>query len=237
MSTKKAKAARDLLLAEYQAVLCTHSIDVAGYPFGSVAPYCLNQSGEPLILISDIAQHTKNILADERVSLIAMERDADDQQTVGRVTYLGNAKKVDGNDVDSTERYYSYFPQSRDYHKTHGFDFYRIEPVRIRFIGGFGKIYWIEKDDFLNPNPFSFTEEKGMIDHMNADHLDAIKHYCVLHDIHYPDDVTPVMAGIDSEGFHLRTGARLYRINFNEPVANAGQVRKVLVEIAKQKKT
>ena len=187
MSNKKAKEARDLLLAEYQAVLCTHSIDVAGYPFGSVAPYCLNRAGEPLILISDIAQHTKNIIADERVSLIAMERDADDQQTVGRVTYLGNARKLDASDTDSAERYYSFFPQSRDYHKTHGFDFYRIEPVRIRYIGGFGKIYWIEKDDFLKSNPFTFEEEKRMIDHMNVDHLDAIKHYCKLNDINFAD--------------------------------------------------
>ena len=234
MINKKAKEARDLLLAEYQAVLCTHSIDVAGYPFGSVAPYCLNQAGEPLILISDIAQHTKNIIADERVSLIAMERDVDDQQTVGRVTYLGNAKKLDADDVNSTERYYSYFPQSRDYHKTHGFDFYRIEPVRIRYIGGFGKIFWIEKNDFLMRNPFSFEEEKHMIDHMNVDHPEAIKHYCVLNQINYADDIIPLMVGIDSEGFHLRTGSRLHRINFNEPVKNAGEVRKALVDMAKQ---
>ncbi len=231
---KKSKEARDLLLSEYQAILSTHSVDVAGYPFGSIVPYCLNRGGEPVILISTIAQHTKNISSDPKVSLIATEGNADDLQTVGRVTYLGDAEKLDEDDTDSMERYYNYFPQSRGYHKTHDFNFYSIQPVRVRFIGGFGKIYWIDKDDFLLANPFSFDEEKRMIDHMNADHLEAIKHYCDLFGIHTSSDDIPVMIGIDSEGFHLRSGARIHRINFTEPVVTAAEVRKSLVDMAKQ---
>lgn len=231
---KKAKEARDLLLAEYQAVLSTHSVDVAGYPFGSVVPYCMNKDGEPIILISTIAQHTKNILADSRVSLIATEGNADDQQTVGRVTYIGNAEKLDEDDNNNIERYYSFFPQSRDYHKTHDFSFYTIKLVRVRFIGGFGQIYWVEKEDFIKPNPFDFDEERQMFNHMNADHLDAIRHYCQLYTINCEQTQTPEMIGIDSEGFHLRTGSRVHRINFSEPVNNAGEVRKTLVEMAKR---
>jgi len=230
---KKAREARDLLLSEYHAVLSTHSVDVAGYPFGSVVPYCLNKEGKPVILISAIAQHTKNILADPRVSLIATESDADDLQTVGRVTCIGDAVKLVEDDTDSIDRYYNYFPQSRDYHKTHDFNFYSIQPVRVRFIGGFGQIYWVEKYDFLLVNPFSFDEEKSMIDHMNTDHLEAIQHYCDSYEIHYPPDDIPVMVGIDSEGFHLRTGARIHRINFTEPVVTAEEVRKALVNMAK----
>jgi heme oxygenase (biliverdin-IX-beta and delta-forming) len=230
---KRSKAARDLLLSEYQAVLSTHSVDVAGYPFGSIVPYCLNKEGEPLILISDIAQHTKNISSDPKVSLIATEGNADDLQTVGRVTYIGNAEKLDVDDTDSIERYYNYFPQSRDYHKIHDFNFYRIQPVRIRFIGGFGQIYWIEKDNFIKPNPFELDEEKRMIDHMNTDHLEAIKHYCELYKIHFSPDENPVLVGIDSEGFHLRTGARVHRITLAEPVLTAGEVRKAMVDMAK----
>lgn len=231
---KNSKEARNLLLSEYQAILSTHSVDVTGYPFGSVVPYCLNNVGEPVILISTIAQHTKNILSDPKVSLIATEGDADDLQTVGRVTYIGNAEKLDEDDTDSMERYYNYFPQSRGYHKTHDFNFYSIHPARVRFIGGFGQIYWIEKDDILLANPFSFDEEKRMIDHMNADHLEAIRHYCDLYEIHYSPDDIPLMVGIDSEGFHLRTGARIHRINYTEPVVTAAEVRKTLVDMAKQ---
>ena len=230
---KIAREARGLLLSEYQAILSTHSVDVSGYPFGSVVPYCLNRTGKPVILISDIAQHTKNILTDPRVSLIAIDRDADDPQTVGRVTCIGDAVKLDENDTDCIERYYNYFPQSRDYHTTHDFNFYSIEPVRVRFIGGFGQIYWIGKEDFVLSNPFSFNEEKSMIDHMNTDHLEAIQHYCKLYDIKYSANDVPVMVGIDSEGFHLRTGARIHRINFTKAVVTAGEVRKVLVDMAK----
>lgn len=231
--SKKAEKARDLFLSEYQGILSTHSVDVPGYPFGSVVPYCVGKSGLPVILISTIAQHTKNILANHKVSLTVTEGDADDSQIVGRVTYLGDAELLENNDCDSIERYYHYFSQSRDYHLTHDFNFYVIKPVRVRFIKGFGQIYWIEKDDFLLANPFSFDEEKQMLDHMNADHLDAIRHYCDLCTIHYKEPQLPEMVGIDSEGFHLRVGSRIHRINFIEPVTTAGAVRKALVDMAK----
>lgn len=228
----KAKDARKLLLSEYQAILSTHSVDVPGYPFGSVVPYCLNKAGKPIILISAIAQHTKNILSDPKVSLTVTEGGADDLQTVGRITYIANAEKMD-DDQDSIERYYQYYPQSRDYHKIHDFDFYQLQAVRIRFIGGFGQIYWVEKDDFLLVNPFTFEEEKGMIDHMNLDHVEAIKHYCDANGIQYSADDSPIMVGIDSEGFNIRSGARIHRINFIEPVMSELEVRKALVAMAK----
>lgn len=166
--------------------------------------------------------------------MIATESSADDLQTVGRITYIANAEKVDDNDIENMERYYHYFPNSRDYHKTHDFDFYRLQLVRVRFIGGFGQIYWIEKEDFLLANPFGFEEEKRMIDHMNADHLEAIKHYCDSYEIRYSEDELPVMVGIDSEGFNLRTGARIHRITFSEEVTTAAAVREILVEMAKK---
>ena len=231
---EKAKQSRALLLSEYQAILSTHSVDVEGYPFGSVVPYCLNKEGKPVILISSIAQHTKNILSNPKVSLTVTEGDADDSQTVGRITYIANAEKLNDGDTDSMERYYSYFPQSRGYHQTHDFDFYQLQPVRIRFIGGFGQIYWVEKEEFLLDNPFSFEEEKSMIDHMNVDHIEAIKHYCNAHGITCSADDIPLMVGIDREGFNLRCGARIHRIDFIEPVMTAGEVRKALVEMAKK---
>ncbi len=228
--------ARQLFLSEYQAVLSTLSVDVAGYPFGSVVPYCANQTGLPLILISDIAQHTKNILADTRVSLIALERNRADQQAAGRVTLVGDAVRQASPDTDSMARYYSYFPQSRDYHKTHGFDFFVIEPRRIRFIGGFGRIYWLDADAFLKPNIFSFEEESRIIEHMNHDHGDAIKHYCKIENIDAAGGDNPVMVGIDSEGFHIRVGSSISRVNFPEPIQDSQDARKALVAMSRQGK-
>ena len=234
--TDSGMEARQLFLSEYQAVLSTISVDVAGYPFGSVVPYCVNQSGLPVILISDIAQHTKNILADNRVSLITLERNMTDQQAAGRVTLVGDAEKLASADADSMSRYYTYFPHSRDYHKTHGFDFYVIKPKRIRFIGGFGRIHWLDADVFLKPNIFGLEEENQIIDHMNVDHADAIKHYCDIENIDISSDDNPVMVGIDVEGIHIRIGSAIHRVVFPESLQDSKDARKVLVEMSRQGK-
>ena len=231
---ESAKQARDLLLENYQGILCTNSKDLPGYPFGSVAPYILAADCQPVILISTIAQHTKNIHFDNKVSLVVTEGDTEDLQTAGRVTYIGDARKLDDGDNDAMERYYEYFPQSRGYHKTHDFDFYTIDLQHLRYIGGFGEIYWVEKEKFLMPNPFGLTQEQGMLQHMNNDHTDAIRHYCDIHDFGITDGRDPVMVGIDGEGFHLRIGKCIHRINFREPVNTAEDVRKALVEMAQQ---
>ena len=140
--------ARNLLLRETFGVLSTISIDVAGYPFGSVTPYCVDRAGSPVIYISPIAQHTKNIMADPRVSLTVVEKqDSDDVQAHGRVTCMGRAVQNDS-DRDAAERYFRHFPSSRQYDRTHAFSFFRLELIRIRFIGGFGQIFWVAPDEF-----------------------------------------------------------------------------------------
>ena len=236
MMTNKAQsgiAARSLMMSEYQGVLSTLSVEAQGYPFGSVTPYCFDRKGRPVILISRIAQHTKNILADPKVSLIVMEREADDVQANGRVTYLGEAKPISSEDMDTAERYYRFFPDARDYHKTHDFDFYRLEFYRVRFIGGFGKIYWIERDAFLKESPFSADEESRAIEHMNSDHAAAIRHYCGLGNIPVREGESPVMVGIDAEGFNLLLGKRIYRFGFAEPVNTMSELRSELARLAK----
>jgi heme oxygenase (biliverdin-IX-beta and delta-forming) len=228
-----AKQARALLNSQVHGVLSTQSVELAGYPFGSITPYCLNRDGQPVILISTIAQHTRNILADNKVSLMVSEHDVDDAQASARITYIGDAKAIATDDDETAERYFRYFPNSRDFHKTHDFNFYTIDLVRVRFIGGFGKIYWVEKTDLLKANPFSMQEESDMINHMNTDHQQAMQHYCDVFDIAYNNENQPIMAGIDSEGFHLRIGVQLHRIEFEHPAANAMEVRQAMVSLAK----
>ncbi len=132
MSIKPAKHARELLLKEYRGVLSTHSKAMPGFPFGSVVPYCLDAQGCPLILISRIAQHTHNLQQDAKCSLLVGERGAADVQAAGRLTLLAEARKLtDESAIEAAAaRYYRYFPQSRDYHRAHDFDFWRLEPAR-----------------------------------------------------------------------------------------------------------
>src|SRR5262245_744332 len=172
-------AARTLLLQESFGVLSTVSIDVPGYPFGSVAPYCTDRMCRPIVYISHIAQHTKNILADARVSLTVVQGnvDSDDVQAYGRVTCVADARPVAENESAVRERYFRYFPSARQYEQTHDFAFFRLELVRIRFIGGFGQIYWVEPDEFMTKSPFSPQQESQIIGHMNKDHAAALRHY------------------------------------------------------------
>ncbi|WP_345945738.1 HugZ family protein [Pseudomonas sp. dw_358] len=229
MSIDTATQARHLLLKDYRGVLSTHSKAMPGFPFGSVVPYCLDAAGQPLILISRIAQHTHNLKLDPKCSLLVSERGAEDIQAVGRLTVLAEAHKLEGDAVASAaERYYRYFPDSRNYHSAHDFDFWVLKPVRHRYIGGFGAIHWL--DDLTQANPFAETTEAGMVEHMNADHAKAIAHYVELAGL--PTTPPARMAGVDSEGLHLRIGQGLYWLPFAEPCNTPIQVREALVSLA-----
>src|SRR5207245_1393100 len=143
---KEHNAARRLFLQQSFGVLSTISVDVPGYPFGSVTPYCADRQCRPVIYISRIAQHTRNILADRRVSLTVFDSNgsSDDIQARGRITCIADAHPLGRDEEDTRERYFRYFPSSRQYAATHDFEFFGLDLVRIRFIGGFGQIYWIE---------------------------------------------------------------------------------------------
>ena len=231
MSETATKHARELLLKEYRGVLSTHSKAVPGFPFGSVVPYCLDGQGRPLILISRIAQHTQNLHQDARCSLLVGERGAEDVQAVGRLTLLAEARQLsEAQAIEAAAaRYYAYFPDSRDYHAAHDFDFWVLEPVRWRFIGGFGAIHWLQQVNLANP--FAGEAERGMLEHMNADHAEAIAHYVELAGL--PAHEPAQMVGIDSEGFHLRIGKGLHWLALPTSCNNPGEVRQALVLLAR----
>jgi len=230
VSANVARPARELLLKEYRGVLSTHSKSMPGFPFGSVVPYCLDADGNPLILISRIAQHTHNLQKDPKCSLLVGERGAEDVQAVGRLTVLAEARKLEQAEAieAAAERYYRYFPESRNYHSAHDFDFWVLQPVRHRYIGGFGAIHWI--DQLTLANPFAGKAELSMVEHMNSDHAKAIAHYVELSGL--PSSVPAQLAGIDSEGMHLRIGQALYWLAFPEPCNTPTQVREALVLLA-----
>lgn len=234
MSANASRQARALLLKEYRGVLSTHSKSMPGYPFGSVVPYCLDDQGHPLILISRIAQHTHNLQLDPKCSMIVGERAAEDIQSVGRVTVMAQAQKVtDAAAIQAAaHRYYRYFPESESYHSAHDFDFWVLVPVRYRYIGGFGAIHWL--DDVALTNPFAGAAETSMVEHMNEDHIKAIAHYVELAGL--PDTEPAVLVGIDCEGMHLRIGQGIHWLAFAETCNTPTQVRQALVQLAHAEK-
>ena len=228
MNTTIAKkcAARELVLQHGFGVLSTISIEAPGYPFGSVTPYCVDDQCRPVIYISLIAQHTKNIIADSRLSLTVLENNggSDDVQAQGRVTCIANGQPMGDGETHARERYFRYFPSARQYDQTHDFAFFRLELVRVRFIAGFGQIYWVEPGEFMTKNPFSAVQESQIIQHMNNDHRDALRHYCGGH--------SAEMAGIDAEGFDVLKSGKKLRFTFETPIRNMEEARQALVALA-----
>lgn len=227
---ERAMAARRLLNRENVGVLATHSADVEGYPFGSIAPYALDHGGRPVMLLSDIAQHTRNLKRDDRVSLTVFERFADDPQAGGRVTWIGDVAAVDASDSATRERYTRYFPWTEAYFAMHDFALYRIELRRARFIGGFGQIFWIDAAAMANENPFA-KSEVGIVEHMNRDHKAALARYCELLGVPAEEDVA--MSGIDAYGFDVLVGRRKLRYEFDAPVGTVEEARAALVALAR----
>jgi putative heme iron utilization protein len=226
----QALIARRLLNHQSVGVLSTHSLDVEGYPFGSIAPYALNYESEPTILISDLAQHTRNIKRNNKVSLTVFDQCVDDAQSNARLTWIGDAEAIDPSDTTIRDRYLRYFPSAESYFATHDFSFYRIRLRRARFIGGFGQIFWIEPDSMLVKNPFRETE-RGIIEHMNQDHQKALLHYCKILGRETVDGVS--MTGIDSEGFDMLADKRKLRMEFDSPIDTAEDARANLIRLAR----
>lgn len=230
----QAREARQLLRAHRYGVLSTLSKKFDGHPFGSITPYLVDHDGSLLILISTLAEHTRNIGNDARVSLIAHQQSDTNIQAQGRVTLLGSAQEVSGKG-QAGARYLRYFPEAAGYFATHDFSFYRIAPLALRHIGGFGNIHWVKAEDYLvAPYPL-LEQEEDVLAHMNADHRDSLRRYCAH--VHQVEALEIEMLGIDCDGFDVRADTQLLRFDFAESVLDAQQARQALVALSRASQT
>ncbi len=230
--------ARQFLRSTRSGILSTISAKFAGYPFGSVAPFVLDQDGQPLILISTLAEHTRNIIANPKVSLLAFAG-AEDLQANSRLTLMGDASKVSQDDSQLRARYLRYFPQAKGYFDTHDFSFYRINIQQARYIGGFGRISWVAGEELASPPNTLAAQEAGILAHMNADHADSLIAYCKH--FHNLTASSASMLGIDSDGFDVladkeadeQADNKTLRFTFDQPITDALSARTALVAMSK----
>ena len=221
--------ARDFLRAHRVGVLAAHSKSVPGHPFASVLPFVPDHAGRPVILISGLAEHTKSLLADPRASLIVHDFSAEDQQGP-RLTVVGEAVRF--HDEGMARRFVRYLPESARFLGFGDFGFWRLEPRQALFVRGFGRIDWIAAPELVAPEGRIAAAEDGIVAHMNADHLDAMRLYAQHFHGATPGKV--VMLGCDAEGFDLLADGRLLRVAFPEPVTNAGEAREAFAALAAQ---
>lgn len=232
MTQKAIHAARNLVNAKSFGILSTISLKFEGFPFGSVVPYCLDGEGMPIVLISTIAQHTKNLQQNSKCSLTIVVGEEDVQAT-GRICILGNMTPIEEAEDEIKKRYYRHFPKSKGYDEMHDFSFYRLKPVSYRYIGGFGAIHWFQPEEILLPNPFHGKGEDRIVEHMNEDHLHNLIHYCEQYKgMQIAEDDQVNMVGIDALGFDLFVNDTKVRFEFEAAIQTAAEARKALVKMA-----
>ena len=231
-----AERARTLVAQMSTGTLCTLALEPEGYPYGSFTTVAFDE-GNPVFLISGLAEHTKNLERDSRASLLVAESGAADPLANGRVTLLGPCQRADEDGRSARAAFLTAHPNSAYYADFSDFAFWKLSVNAIRYIGGYGRMSWISQEDWraAEPDPLA-TSAAGMVAHMNADHADALVLYCKAFS-RATDIGSAKMTGVDRYGFEMSAttaeGLRPVRVAFATPVSTPEQVRAELVAMAK----
>jgi putative heme iron utilization protein len=206
----------------------------AGWPYASLVLMACAFDGAPLLLLSDLAEHTRNLRADGRVSLLIDAAEETGSRLAGaRLTVLGRAVATE--DGTARARFLARHPEAHAYAPMTDFRLYRVEPERAHLVAGFGRIRWIETAGLragVSGTGSLAAAEPDVLAHMNSDHAAAVERIAT-HRLGL--EAGPWrMTGCDPEGCDLRLGSRTARIGFEAQIATPAQARAALVSLAKQ---
>ncbi len=233
-----AERARTLVSLGSSGTLSTLSRKHPGCPFGSLMPYGLDGQGRPLLLISSMAMHTQNLLADARASLFVSQAPEDgDVLGAARLTLLGSAVHVPDPELPEVrELYLAKHPNSRYWVEFSDFRFFRLELLDVYYVGGFGVMGWVEAVAYTQaaPDPLAPSAAR-ILAHMNADHVDSM--LLLARAFAGIEAVEAAMNGVDRLGFTLRLktgdGMKSARINFPGEITDAQGARAALIELTR----
>jgi putative heme iron utilization protein len=225
-----ATEARCLLRAHRYGALSTISKKLSGFPFGSITPYLTDHDGSLLIYISELAEHTKNIAHDPRVSLITHNQASPEIQMQGRVTVAGHARRI-ADQQQPAAQYLRHFPEAAALMRL-DFAFYRIEPVAIRYIGGIGRIHWLSMDSYPTRHATTFAyHEEEILNIINNEQQPIV---CQLLRQHHQIDTRHArVIGLDCDGLTVIDDAQVLRLNFAAALSDpqlAGQLEQIQFE-------
>ncbi len=207
-----------------------------GAPLASRVGTATDIDGAPLILVSMLSAHTKALIADSRCSLLVGEPGKGDPLAYPRITISCKALQLQRGTAERTRaerRYLNRHPKAKLYVGLGDFHFFRLEPDRASLNGGFGKAYLLGRSELVTEESVAkdlAESEQSAIDHMNSDHADAISVYARA--FCGAGEADSRITGIDGEGLDLAVGDETQRLFFPEPLADARNLRKVLVELA-----
>ncbi|HEY2871140.1 MAG TPA: DUF2470 domain-containing protein [Reyranella sp.] len=208
--------------------------DGGAWPYASLVLVAVDHDLSPILLMSDLAEHSKAIEADSRVALLFDGTAGLVQPLTGpRVTLMGRAAKTD--DERLKQRFLRHHPDAALYAGFGDFHVYRVTLERTHLVGGFGKIRWIAPDELLAVSPLRELAEGegGIVAHMNQDHADAVQLYAEKL-LNLPGTTGWAMTGIDAEGLDLRLEGEVARLPFEKPMTAAAEARPLLVSLVAQ---
>jgi putative heme iron utilization protein len=231
-----AERARTLVARISTGTLCTLALEPEGYPYGSFVTVAFD-NGNPIFLISGLAEHTKNLERDPRASLLVAEGGSTDPLANGRVTMLGPCTRVEGDGDSARAAFFAAHPNSTYYADFRDFGFLKLRVDSVRYIGGYGRMSWISKAEWqaAAPDPLG-PSAAGIIAHMNADHADAMVLYCKAFS-KTTEIASASMTGVDRYGFDMSAmtpqGPRPVRLAFARPVSTPEEARAALISMVK----
>ncbi len=208
-----------------------------GAPLASRVGVATDIDGTPLILVSMLSAHTRAIIADPRCSLLLGEPGKGDPLAHPRITLVCSAVRLERGTAEQARaerRYLNRNPKAQLYVGLGDFSFFRLEIERGSLNGGFGKAYNLTAANLLTASSALEAlaqSEQSALDHMNADHLDAIAVYAR----HYAKASGEgwKISGFDADGMDIVCGDEARRIFFPQPLSDAAELRRTLVEMAK----
>jgi heme iron utilization protein len=229
---KPAVAAKKLLREGRSGALAT-LMPGSGDPYCSLVNVATAADGAPLLLISRLAVHTKNILADPRVSLMVDERKEGDPLQGARVMLMGRAATTD--DPQDRRRYLDRQPEAEMFAGFADFAFYRVALAAAHLVAGFGRIVDLEPQDILTETGDAaelIAAEPDILAHMNNDHADAVRLYATK--LLGAQDGEWRCVGCDPEGLELQLDRSALRLPFPQRVRAPGVLRQVLKQMAEE---
>ena len=233
-----AERSRTLITAVSTAALAT--IGEAGFPFGSLVSHAVDPRGRPLLLLSDLAEHTRNLAGDRRASLMAVERGDGDPLALARVTVMGTVAELRGDERAAALPTYRAAQPGAFYAEFADFRLYRLAVESVRYVGGFGRMSWVTAEEYTAAEPDPLRPHAArIIEHMNDDHADALVMYCKVF-ADRPNTVQARMVGVDRYGFAVLAADRpdgdevAVRLRFDSPVDTPDAVRKAMVELLRR---
>ncbi|MCJ2138231.1 DUF2470 domain-containing protein [Methylobacterium sp. J-026] len=221
--------ARTLLRGIRSGALAT--LDPDGTPFASLVTIATDVDGTPLMLLSRLSAHTRNLLARPRCSLLFSQGGKGDPLAHPRLTVVGHA--VQTPDARARERFLARHPKAKLYADFPDFGFFALDAEAGHLNGGFAKAATLTRAQLLLDLAGAeaiVAGERGAVEHMNTDHADALALYAA--GTGGEAGVPWRLTGLDPEGMDLMAGDRTARVTYPERVTDIGTLRKSLVAMA-----